>query len=254
MVALADRGGEVLTSYAVEWDAGTTGATWAYLQGFASPDLSTTISINSGVTPGLSYQVRVYAQNRYGTGPVSLAATIKAAREPGEVSQPSMSSTANGLDVDLAWTAPTDNQQALTAYRILILEADGDYSEQIPECDGTDAGVLATASCTLSHQTLRAAPYLLQQGGQVLFTVAAQNSYGWGATSQLNTATAALVETEPATPLPPVEILSGSTLTSFALSWPGITGGSTDTGGSPVTSYHLQMRALPSGAWTDVQG
>jgi hypothetical protein len=84
----------------------------------------------------------------------------------------------------------------------------------------------------------------------VLYTVAARNFYGWGATSQQNTAAIATIQTEPAAPSAPVYAATSSTLTTVVLTWAGITAGSADTGASPITSYNLQWR-LASGVEAD---
>ena len=107
LTTAAERGGAAITSYAVEWDAGT--GSWTYLQGYTTADLSTSVTIITGVTPGGTYQVRVSASNTYGFGPASPATAITAAQEPAQVTQPSMASTASGLNVLLSWTAPNSN-------------------------------------------------------------------------------------------------------------------------------------------------
>jgi hypothetical protein len=256
LVTAVETGGAAITSYNVQWDAGTAGASWTHLQGYGGPSTLTTIDITSGITPGQAYQVRVRAANVYGYGSYSTPATIYAAEEPGQVGQASLASAVSGLNVALTWTAPSANQDPLLAYRILIREADGDYSEEATHCDGgTDASILSGATCSVPMTVLRAAPYSLAQGDPVLFTVAARNSYGWGLTSQLNTATVALVETEPHTPPAPSYVAASSSLATITLSWPGIAAASAATGGSPIVSYGLQWReAGGSDPWVDLQG
>ena len=184
LLSASDRGGAAITSYNVQWDAGTGGASWTHLQGLGAPALATSISITSEVVPGEAYQVRVRAQNVYGFGDFSAAATISAAEEPAQVAQETLSSVVSGVGVVLSWTAPDPNYDPLAAYRVLIRQSDGDFSEEAIYCDGaTDAAVLADAACTVPMAVLAAAPYSLAQGAQVIFTVASQNTFGWSLTS-----------------------------------------------------------------------
>ena len=41
----------------------------------------------------------------------------------------------------MTWTAPGNAAAPILAYRILIAEADGDYSEELVSCDGSTPGV-----------------------------------------------------------------------------------------------------------------
>jgi hypothetical protein len=167
-------GGAAVTSYAVQWDAGSGGATWEHLQGHGAPSLATSISITSGVVPGAGYQVRLAAQNVYGFGAPSAPTWIWAAQEPSEVAQPSLATVVSGLDVVFSWTAPDPNFEPLTAYQVLIRRSDGGYSEEAAYCDGArDPAVLADAECTVPLTVLTTAPYFLARGDPVLFTVAA---------------------------------------------------------------------------------
>ena len=99
---------------------------------------------------------------------------------------------------------------------------------------------------------LRAAPYSLTYGQDVLFTVSAYNAYGWSLTSQVNTAVAT-IETEPlAVDTPEYEAFSSS-LTQISVSWTGHAPGSAGTGGSAITSYHAQWQAAVGGSgWVDL--
>ena len=68
LVAAADIGSSPITSYDVEWDAGTEGGSWEHLQGYNAPSLELAIEITSGVTAGQEHRVRVSAWNVYGAG------------------------------------------------------------------------------------------------------------------------------------------------------------------------------------------
>ncbi len=76
------NGDSSVTSYNLQWDAGTSGISWINLQGF-SP-LSTVLSyiVTTGVNTGVTYQFRLRSRNIYGWGPYSSTISIKAATVP----------------------------------------------------------------------------------------------------------------------------------------------------------------------------
>ena len=98
-------------------------------------------------------------------------------------------------------------------------------------------------------QTLRDAPYSLAYGDLVEVRVRAYNALGEGYYSQVNTA-GATIETEPGQMTAPTRGSSTDT-SQIEVSWSA----STDTGGSAITSYHLEEEtAVGSGVWISVQG
>ena len=163
--------------------------------------------------------------------------------------------------VDLSWTAPDANYDAITAYKILIRGKDNEFYEDTVDCNGASeatggtTGVLTTASCSVPLATLRAADrtWKLERGAQVIFTVSAYNTYLWGKTSQINTVVAT-IQTEPSPPPAPTYVPLSSTLTSITVAWAGIFAASADTGGSVIESYNLQWRAAGTTSWSDAQG
>jgi hypothetical protein len=188
---------------------------------------------------GAAYQVRVRAQNVYGFGQFSDPTTISASQVPAQVTQSTLSSVVVGTDAELAWTAPDPNHDPITAYKVLVRQAGGTYSEELTHCDGTSSAIVSAAKCSIPLTVLRAPPYSLALGQSVYFTVAAANSHGWSLTSQRNTAQVATIQTEPAAPTAPAYVPATSTLTSISVAWAGFAAGSDSTGGSPVTSYNL---------------
>jgi hypothetical protein len=75
-------GGSPLTSIALEWDAGTTGATWTALVGEESDSLVTSWVVDIGVTRGALHRFRHRAKNIFGWGAYSAETAIKAATRP----------------------------------------------------------------------------------------------------------------------------------------------------------------------------
>mmetsp|Transcript_33983 Transcript_33983/g.25072 ORF Transcript_33983/g.25072 Transcript_33983/m.25072 type:complete len:122 (-) Transcript_33983:157-522(-) len=49
------NGGSAITSYNLQWDAGTNGASWSNLLGGTVSSLATSYTVVTGVTPGGSY-------------------------------------------------------------------------------------------------------------------------------------------------------------------------------------------------------
>lgn len=194
--------------------------------------------MTTGVVGGSWYQVRIRAANVYGYGAYSTALSIEAAQEPDQVAQSSLASTIVASDVAVSWAAPDANHDPITAYLVLFQQSDGQFSEEATHCPSTDASLAAALACSVPLSVLRAAPYSLAYGEEVLFTIAAYNVYGWSLTSQVNTA-AATIETEPLAPDTPVYEAFSSSLTSITVSWAGHAAGSAGTGGSTITSYHV---------------
>ena len=69
-------GGSTILSYNLQWDSGTNGATWTDLIGNAPPSLSTSMTVTTNVTVGITYQFRVRAYNQYGWGVFSSVGNI----------------------------------------------------------------------------------------------------------------------------------------------------------------------------------
>jgi hypothetical protein len=82
LTAEADTGGATVTSYGLEWDSGTSGATWSELAGHTVATLATSFTVTSGLTAGGGYLFRLRAENVYGWGPYSGETLIYAAGLP----------------------------------------------------------------------------------------------------------------------------------------------------------------------------
>jgi hypothetical protein len=77
-----DTGGATVTSYGLEWDSGTNGATWSELAGHTVATLATSFTVTSGLIAGEGYLFRLRAENIYGWGPYSGETLIYAAGLP----------------------------------------------------------------------------------------------------------------------------------------------------------------------------
>ena len=96
---------ELLDSSTGEWDE-VVGETTSYTL------LTYTLT---GLTMGTNYSFRLRASNVHGFGEYSDIVVVRADDIPGVPN--SVTTTANGLSVDFAWSAPTsDNGSPITAY------------------------------------------------------------------------------------------------------------------------------------------
>ena len=73
----------------------------------------------------------------------------------------------SGTQVRISWTAPFNNGATITQYKIEILQNPSDgtsYFQDLTNCDGSQADIVALLSCTIPMQTLRSMPFNLQYG------------------------------------------------------------------------------------------
>lgn len=59
LIAIADTGNSAILSYGLQWDSGTSGASWINLVGYSSDYLLTSFTISSGVAPGTTYRFKL---------------------------------------------------------------------------------------------------------------------------------------------------------------------------------------------------
>ena len=154
------------------------------------------------------------------------------------------------LSVKISWTAPSDNSDTITSYKILIRESDGlTYSVDTTTCDGSDSTIRTTRECYVPLTTLRT-DFGLGYGDLVVARARATNSIGDGQYSQPNSA-GATIQTEPEQMAVPTR--GATTLTSIGVNWVALTGDS--TGGATIDSYELQNDdGTGSASWYTLQG
>jgi len=255
LTAPAETGGAVVSSYGLEWDAGSGEAAWYELAGLTASFLGTEFVATTGVDPGGSYAVRVSAYNAHGWGAASPAALIVASAAPDLMLAPT-SAIAGEVYVRVAWAAADANSDPLDAYEVLIATSAGTFETELTACDGASAGPVSDNYCDIPLLTLRAPPFSLQQGEPVLAQVRAHNSIGWGplsaATNPEEGDAAALVEVEPHQMAAVARGTSTST-SQVHVEWLALAG--LATGGAAVDSYHLEWDAASGGAaWESLQG
>jgi hypothetical protein len=63
--------------------------------------------------------------------------------------------TYSGANVVIDWNAPNDHSSPITQYEIAFRKSDGTFDNTL--CDGTDATVKSTTSCSVNMITLKTA-------------------------------------------------------------------------------------------------
>lgn len=107
--------------------------------------------------------------------------SLVAAQPPAIPAAPA--STLETSYIKIAWTEPFNNYAAIDAYRITIVDSNGDYIEDTSTCDGSDPIVRANRYCLVPMTALWAAPFSLPQGTVVTAKINARNERGWSLTS-----------------------------------------------------------------------
>lgn len=109
----SDTRGSSITTYHLQWDAGSNGGTWSDLIGLTSNYVSTTFYVTSGLTAGTSYQFKVRAKNAYGYGDYSSPTTIVASDKPGQMSTVT-TAVYSDTYVRISWAKPSENSDTIT--------------------------------------------------------------------------------------------------------------------------------------------
>lgn len=68
----------------------------------------------------------------------------------------------------ISWTPPYNGGTQITAYTILIRESDGvTFTENLSNCDGSDATIITQAYCVVPISVLRDVPYSHDWGASI---------------------------------------------------------------------------------------
>jgi len=186
-VALAnpEDGYATIAAYNLQWDKGTGGFQWYDLYGVVPTATLLQFSLTTEIVNGGVYQFKVRAANIHGWGEFSPVTTIKAAKIPEQVISvvTSIDPLTGGVLID--WAAPHDGSQAIEEYLVEIANDDTSaWFEDTTNCDGADPSL---TSCIIPMDVLVTGDYNLAFDQLVEVRVSAYNSYGFGATSTVNT-------------------------------------------------------------------
>ena len=223
----ASGNGSDITDYDVQYcsTACTSDANWTSIPD-TTPSTALTATI-TGLTNGTTYQVRVRAENSTGTGPWSLAASVKVGL-PGVPSALTVSAGNGTLTVN--WTAPSGNGSAITDYDVRYCSANCDSSESVWQEHSPGKESRST------YATLRN----LTNGTAYQIQARADNQHGSGLWS-------AVVSAVPGVPAAP----SAPTLTAgdhkIIVDW-----SAPADYGSDVTDYDVQYSSDGGATWTEL--
>jgi len=175
-ITTPQNGDAEVTSYSLEWDAGTGGAAWAALVGKHSNSLATTFTVTDGIQRSKVYQFRVVARNIWGWGAYSAVTSIKAAKIPFTMLAPTTSVDAltGGLQID--WVEPDTSGEPITEYLIEIQKNGEDtWIEYAATCGGADPSIF---TCVVPMADLESATYGYAQGDPIYVRARSYNFYG----------------------------------------------------------------------------
>ena len=222
--APTQNGGSAITDYVAQFSA-DSGATWSTFSDSISTSTTTTVT---GLTNGLTYQLRVSAVNSVGTSAYSSVVIAV----PWAASLPSapldLAIASYGLNqVGLSWTIPATNGGAtITDYLI-------EYS--------SSSGSTWTTFIDLVTSSRSATVTDLVSGSSYIFRVSARNSAGTGDPSVVS---AVVRPGVPTAPCCITEVLIGPQY--VALRW----GAPASDGGSTVTNYVVEYTIDDGVSWT----
>ena len=238
-----ENGNSDVLAYSLYWDNGS-GTT-----GIALLDALVTSTSVPGLTGGTTYRFKVRALNLYGPGAFSPELVVLASDLPDKAAIPTVTIGASETDVTVSWTEPGDHAAPISAYEILLLEADGvTWVSETANCDGSDSAIVSALSCAIPMTTVASVT------GQAVDSlirvkVRAQNANGWGDYSEPNTA-GATIETAPTQMDAPVFVLASSSASAIALSWTAATGTAAGGANVAITDYVLEWDAgAGTGSW-----
>ncbi len=219
----AGTGGTII-GYRIE-ESRDGGTSWRTLESDTGDD--DTDYRHTGLSKGTTRHYRVSAWNDEGRGPVSNEASATTDSDvPGAPT--GLTATANGQDrIDLSWTAPTNEGDGITGYRIEAREGTGgSWDDHVANTGPTQT--------TYSHRNLDA-------GSRWYYRVLAISSAGDGPTSNVANATTDIGR--PGRPLALSATAVGQNRIRLAWSPP------TDDGGASITSYRIEVSRTGTSGW-----
>lgn len=184
----------------------------------------------TGLTAGKTYEFRVQSLNSYGYSADSSVLSLLCAFIP---DSPLTVATQNIDDkVKIIWSEPINNGSPITAYKLFIEQNDHQtYTEETIECQGSTSTVVTARVCSLSLETLKAAPYSLIKGDSVIAQIKSVNFYG--ESLQVVTGNGAVIRDVPDAPKSLQNDLGTSSDTLIRFTWSD----GTSDGGTPVLDY-----------------
>jgi hypothetical protein len=84
--------------------------------------------------------------------------------------------------VTFNWTAPVNNGDSVTAYKLMILDSTALFREAPLLCNGALASIVSSLQCSISMSDI-VSTFGLSINAQIIAKVQAQNSKGWSVIS-----------------------------------------------------------------------
>lgn len=131
------------------------------------------------------------------------------------------------------WLMPTPNGAPITHYRITFKGKDGQFSQDINDCDGTVASIVAAKECTILLSTLQVDPFLLEFGDSIFAKIVAVNYYGESMES--DEGNGAIVLLVPDAPTGLADNVAVTTAYVIGFTW----NDGMSTGGTPIIDYRI---------------
>ena len=116
---------------------------------------------------------------------------------------------------------------------MLIKQNDGDFSEDLTNCDGSDVDIIASTSCLVPIMILRDSTYQLTWGSSITAKVVAYNFYGYSAESLEGNG--AVILTYPDAPVNVAETVEARSASTITFTWSE----GAANGGTPVEDYRV---------------
>ena len=194
-VIAPENGDSGILSYIVYWDAGN--GAFIELVGETSQFTATTYTITTGITTGSTYQFKIKAVNKWGTGsfsPTNLS--VLAASVPLQMTSPVTSIQASDGGVKIDFIKPDERGSPITAYKIEVKDSLGSFKQDLVNCDGSLSSIVTSLSCVIPMSSLRGLTFNLAFSALVEARVTAVNSIGESTPSEVDSS-ATTICTEP---------------------------------------------------------
>ena len=197
--------------------------------------------MGTGLSPGLTYRIRVEVRNSIGYSLYSNEVSALTAIVPTAPLSPSTLLDVNNVVVK--WSAPSFQSatafgSAIQGYKVFIRWQDGTYGTQLTHCDGSDPTIVAETECIVPISVLMASPFNLQIGQSVFVSVVCYNEVGDSPNSAVGNGAIIQISTVPDAPVSVVRDLSEPlSMTKISIAWSD----GAHNGNQPVLDYRIMQ-------------
>lgn len=150
----------------------------------------------------------------------------------------------SGDHLTITWTVSFDGSSSITGYEIKIREQDGvTFTEDAINCNGLEAQIISSLSCSVPISVLIIAPYSLPWGSSIYATVSAINVVGTSIPSEEGNG--AIIITNPGAPVSLNDVPIVTLGDRIGLTWED----GANNGGSEILDYRVSS-AESAGTYT----